>query len=366
MFLRCTSDSKPDGCAARPDWFAREGPVTLPKVRRPATIYDVAAEAGVSHQTVSRYLKGFEGIRPTTRERVARALVDLNYRPNLTARNLATSSSHRIAALTSDLLSAGPSQTLQGLASAARSDGYLVDIMTIDVNRPSSVSDAVSLLGGQDLAGVVAIAVSDPVRDMIGRINLGVPVYLDSGPADLAAPSGPTFNAVGIRLVMEHLLELGHRDILQLSGPLDWVSARNRAAEFDSVVREHGLRVYPPMSGDWSAASGYRAITDHPFDPRVTAVVASNDHMALGAIHALAEAGISVPGDVSVTGFDDIHEASYFLPSLTTVRIDFERQGTFVFEALKAAIAGETSPDRSSFMQPQLMVRRSTTALSGF
>lgn len=345
-------------------WPVREGAIAVQKIHKPATIYDVAAKAGVSHQTVSRFLKGFEGIRPNTRERVARALVELNYRPNLTARSLATSSSHRIAALTSDLLSAGPSQTLQGLATAARSDGYLVDIMTIDVNTPSSVSDAVALLGGQDLAGIVAIAVSDSVRDVIGAIDLGVPVYLDSGPADLAASSGQSFNAVGMRLIMEHLISLGHRDFAQLSGPLDWISARNRAAEFDSIIREHGFPDYAPMSGDWSAASGYRALTAGALDGRVTAVVAGNDQMALGALHALAEAGVSVPNDVSVTGFDDIHEASYFLPSLTTVRIDFERQGTFVFEALKAAIAGEAAPDGGSFMQPELRVRRSSSAVS--
>jgi len=340
--------------------FVWEGSDTLGKVHRPATIYDVAAQAGVSPQTVSRHLKGFTGIRPETRERVVGAIVELNYRPNMTARNLATRRAHRIAALTSDLLSVGPSQTLQGLNSAARSAGYLVDIMTIDVNSPSSVADAISVLGGQDLAGIVAIAVSDLVREVIGGIDLGVAVYLDPSPADLLTPSGVTFNAVGIRLVMEHLIELGHTDFVHLSGPLDWISARNRASEFDSIIREHRLRKHSQLSGDWTAASGHAALVGQPLDSRVTAVVASNDQMALGAIHALANAGISVPGDVSVTGFDDIQEASYFLPSLTTVNIDFESQGTFIFEALKAAIAGEAAPDPSSFMRPQLIVRNST------
>ena len=94
----------------------------------------------------------------------------------------------------------------------------------------------------------------------------------------------------------------------------------------------------------------------------MTAIVAANDQMALGAIHALAQRGISVPDRMSVTGFDDIQEAAYFLPALTTVRIDFERQGTFVFDALLASIRGADAPESAAFMRPELIVRESTAA----
>ena len=171
-----------------------------------ANIFDVARLAGVSHQTVSRFLAGYEGIRPATRERVATALKELNYRPNLAARSLATNKSHRIAVLTGDLLSAGPSQTVQGVAVAARQAGYVVDIVSFDVKDPASLSNAFGLIRNQDLAGVVSLAISDDMRTAIDKVAIDVPMLLDSGPADRPGPVGTTFNAYGAQLVVEHLV----------------------------------------------------------------------------------------------------------------------------------------------------------------
>lgn len=324
------------------------------------TIYDVATRAGVSHQTVSRYVAGFEGIREGTRERVARAIVELEYKPNLSARTLATNRSHRIAVLTSDLLSAGPSQTVQGLANAARAAGYMVDIISFDMNQRHSLDDAMGMLRTQDLAGVVAIAVSDAMQRAIEDIDFGVPLYLDSGPADLTGPIGETFNAYGIELLVDHLVDLGHTKIAHLSGPLGWVASRNRATGFAGAMTKHQLEMFPPFEGDWTPKSGYEAIQSASLDSAITAIVVGNDQMALGALHALNEAGRQTPRDVSVTGFDDIQEAAFYWPSLTTVRIDFERQGTFLFDSILAAIEGSDTPESSQFMQPQLMVRQST------
>lgn len=301
-------------------------------------------------------------MRTITRGRVAEAIAELDYKPNLSARSLATNKSYRIAVLTSELLSAGPSQTIQGLSNAARAAGYLVDIVAVDVQQPKSLTDTMALLRTQDFAGVVAIAVSDAMKQAIASVEFGVPVYLDSGPADLTGPIGETFNAFGIEMLVDHLVALGHTHMMHLTGPLGWVAARNRAAGFTAASRKHNLPEFAMMEGDWTPHSGYEAVRSTFIDPSITAIVAGNDQMALGALHALKESGRETPIDVSVTGFDDIEEAAYYWPSLTTVRIDFERQGTFLFDALIAEIDGSPAPESSQFMQPQLIVRNSTGA----
>ena len=114
--------------------------------QKPATIYDVAQAAGVSHQTVSRFLKGFEGIRPETREKVERALGELDYRPNLTARSLKSGRSHRIGALTHDLSQVGPSRVAEGASAAAREAGYVLDFISLDVRNPRAIEESVEML----------------------------------------------------------------------------------------------------------------------------------------------------------------------------------------------------------------------------
>ena len=329
-----------------------------------ATIYDVAERAGVSHQTVSRFLAGFEGIRPATRAKVATAVQELDYRPNLAARSLATNRSHRIAVLTGDLVSAGPSQTIQGVAVAARQAGYVVDIVAFDLENPASLSDAFDVIRHQDLTGVVALAISDEMREAIEKVTVEAPMLLDTGPADLPGPVGTSFNAYGLQLVVEHLVELGHRDIVHVTGAMDYYAAKSRMESFTHVVREHGLREHPVLHGNWSAKSGYLAVRDGRPGDSVTAIVCGNDQMALGAMRALGEAGLSCPADMSVTGFDDIPEAEYYMPPLTTVRIDFEQQGTYLFTALMARIAGDDIPDSARFMEPRLVLRASTAAPS--
>jgi len=328
--------------------------------RKAPTIYDVAARAGVSHQTVSRFLGGFEGIRPETREKVADSIAALKYTPNLSARMLATNTSHRVAALTSELVSAGPSQTMQGLASAARAAGYLLDIITIDVDSPDSVPEAVSLLRRQEFAGIVVIAVSDAVKDAVNGVDFGVPVYIDVGPADLPGSAGTTFNALGVTMAFEHLLSLGHRHVVHLAGPTAWLAARNRADSFREFVSRHALPAYPVLVGDWTTESGYGAVLAGNIDPNVTAIVSGNDQMALGAIDALYDLGFDVPSQISVTGFDDIAESAHFRPPLTTVRIDFQLQGTFLFNSLLAEIEQSATPESATFMHPELILRKST------
>lgn len=330
---------------------------TQPGVDRPATIYDVARAAGVSHATVSRLLKGYAGIRPQTRERVATAIRELGYRPNLNARSLTTGRSHRIAALTHEITQVGPSKILEGANMAARDAGYLLDVITLDAHDPEAIRESIDLAQQFDLAGVLALASTDEVTTAVETTTFRVPLYLDAGhdtvPTDFTPAAG------GIPDVLRHLAELGHRDVMHIAGPRTWVGARNRARGYEAGVAELGLRSRGVIHGDWSARSGYEAIASLPDELPATAFVAANDQTALGIILALNERGHRVPDDVSVTGVDDTPEAAYYSPPLTTLRIDFAAQGRNAVQQLLALIDGEAPPQLPA-RRPELIVRRST------
>src|SRR4051794_36917029 len=193
---------------------------TQPSVERPATIYDVARVAGVSHQTVSRLLKGYAGIRPETRDRVADAIRELGYRPNLTARSLTTGRSYRIAALTHEITQVGPSKILEGANMAARDAGYLLDVITLDVHDPAAIRESIDLALQLDIAGVLALASTDEVTKAVEAATFRVPLYLATDDDELPADSTP--GASGLDAVLRHLADLGHRDVMHIAGPRDW------------------------------------------------------------------------------------------------------------------------------------------------
>jgi LacI family transcriptional regulator len=333
-------------------------------VPKAATIYDVARLAGVSHQTVSRHLAGFEGIRPATRQRVEAAIVELGYRPNLTARSLATARSHRIGALVYEMLEVGPSTVVQGASEAAREAGYLLDIVSLHLGRnhedAEAIDSAIRLLDQQDLAGIIATVPTDGLRRAVESAPFVVPVVIDAEPdvTDAGAPS--SVSSVGTRLLAEHLIGLGHTRILHVSGPEEWVVARNRRSTFRSVVEERGLTPLPAVEGDWSAATGFRAAQRVTPESGITAILADNDQLALGVLRALSERGIRVPEEVSVVGFDDIPESEYFIPPLTTVHVDFPLLGRYAFARVLAMIEGRDAPDFAEYLSVELVIRGST------
>ncbi len=327
---------------------------------RPATIYDVARLAGVSHQTVSRLLQGYEGIRPATRERVQAALDELDYRPNLAARSLATSRSRRIGALVYELLEVGPSKTIQGASDAARHAGYLLDIVTLDPGDDTAVEQALGVLRTQDLAGIVAFAPMDLLSDRIQRADFSVPVLLETDVDQAAAATHTSVSDSGMRQIVDHLVGLGHEKLFYISGPLEWWASRNRKAAYEAALAEHGLLSAGTIEGSWSSASGYRAGMELPLDAGVTAVVAANDQMALGLLRALAERGVSVPGDMSVTGFDDTPESAYYQPPLSTVRINYEQQGRALMNTLLVTLSDDHVAEEEAEDAPFFLQREST------
>ena len=332
----------------------------MSSLSKPATIYDVAKLAGVSHQTVSRFIKGYQGIRPATREKVVSALDQLGYRPNLTARSLKSGRSHRIAALTHEINQIGPSRIVQGASVAARQAGYLLDIIALDMGDPAAIQEALDLAAQLDVAGVLALASTDEMAEAFQHTDFRVPVVFAAEVSDSVAGHPSELTSAGFPALITHLRSLGHERILHIAGPTTWSAARNRTRAFESTLRANGLLAVGNLSGDWSASSGYRAIRDAPHLFGATAVVASNDQMALGAILALTEAGLRVPDDVSVTGIDDIPEAAFFRPPLTTLRLDFEEAGAIAVDKLLSSIEENPRPTSDSPRMAPLIVREST------
>lgn len=310
------------------------------KTSRAPTIYDVAVVAGVSHQTVSRYLKGYQGIRPATKKLVVDAIAELGYRPNQTARLLAHSQPHRIGVLTDATTQIGPSRIAQGIGSAARQAGYLLDVITLDPTDELAIRDALESLDRPDVAGVLALVSTDQMMQVLDASGTSVSALVSIERDDEDGSTGaPSVGWQAVHLLVDHLVGLGHREVVHVAGPSSWPVARNRDAAYRHALRASGLSARDTLHGDWSARSGYAAVADG-LPEGVTAVLCSNDQMAIGVLAALADQGVRVPEDVSVVGVDDIDEASFVRPALTTVRLDFEAQGRATLEQLLEQVAG--------------------------
>ncbi|GLY17399.1 substrate-binding domain-containing protein [Kineosporia rhizophila] len=333
-----------------------------PPARRP-TIYDVAKEAGVSHQTVAMVLRGQGKFRPETLQRVSAAIQTLRYRPNTTARALATSQANRIGALVFELQEVGPSKTVQGATQRAAEAGYLLEIVSLHPGDEQAIQRALGLLDRADVAGLLAFA---PVDRLLGKADapslISVPMVMELEPDP---GQGATLSERGMALVAEHLAGLGHRRVAYLGGSPTWLAARRRSEAVRAALAQHGLELVTELAGDWSAASGAQAVRElgpHQLG-EITALVCGNDQMALGALLALDEHGIDVPGRISVTGFDGIPESGYLRPPLTTVKVDYARHGRGLVDTLLARIgkpASDPGETGAGSDDTELLIRRST------
>lgn len=310
------------------------------------TIYDVAVAAEVSAQTVSRYLRGYPGMKPATRKRVERAVSELEYRPNLTARLLSTAKSHRIGALAHEYGEVGGSKIIESATRGATAAGYILDVMSLDVRDSEAVERTFRVINQRELDGVIAFAPTFALVRAFSGADLAVPVHIASPTVDTtdSIELGP--DGTGETELVDHLIGLGHRKFVHVAGPPDWISSHNRELAFDAALSRHGLTSRGTWHGDWSSRSGYEVGMIIAGRTDATAVVAANDQMALGVIRACHDRRIRVPDDISVVGYDDITEARYFVPSLTTAAVDFELHGRAAITQMLSMIAypGETPP----------------------
>jgi DNA-binding LacI/PurR family transcriptional regulator len=322
---------------------------------------DVARLAGVSHQTVSRVLNDLPNVRSETKARVLAAIRELDYRPNSAARTLVTRRSQTLGVVSFDTTLYGPASMLYGIEQAARDADYFVSIVSLRAMDRGSLLDAVSRLRDQAVEGVVVIAPHTNAAGALSQAAAGVPLVGAGCGVIEFVPMVAIDQRTGAVMATRHLLDLGHRTVHHVAGPSNWLDAVGRADGWRAELERAGAPVPQVIAGDWSARSGYAAGQRLAADSDVTAVFCANDHMALGLLRAFHEAGRQVPGDVSVAGFDDIPEASYFTPPLTTVRQDFGELGRRSLQLLVDRLAtGGSGPPGHVLIGPQLVVRAST------
>ncbi|HEY4827670.1 MAG TPA: LacI family DNA-binding transcriptional regulator [Solirubrobacteraceae bacterium] len=321
---------------------------------------DVGRLAGVSHQTVSRVINGSPHVRPETRDRVLAAMEELGYRPNSVARALVTGRSRTLGVVSFDTTLYGPASTLFGIERAAHEAGYFIIVASLKALDRSSVTDAVERLRRQGVDGILVIAPHEEAGDALLHTHADVPlVAVEAGPDDGVAVIAVD-QIAGAVSATQHLLDLGHKTVWHISGPPNFVESRQRRDGWRAALAAAGAEAPEPLVGDWSPRAGYELGRRLSADPSVTAVFVANDQMALGVLRATHESGRAVPGELSVVGFDDIPEAAYFLPPLTTIRQDFIEMGRRSLQLLLDTIESDGRTDSGSLVPPELIVRAST------
>lgn len=337
---------------------AEEHPAEPERVRAP-NIRDVARVAGVSYQTVSRVLNDSPNIRPETLQRVREAIGSLGYRPNQAARALVTSRSRTIGVLSAQTVHYGPATSVHAIETAAREAGYRLSITNISSSEYASIKSGLDHLMSQSVEAIVVIAPQVRVFEAINDLQLTIPFVTLEATGLHTSHSLWVDQVMGARIATRHLIDLGHTEIMHMSGPQDWIEAEARMQGFLRELSDADLRTRAPILGDWTASFGYYAGLELLRYRDFTAVFAGNDQMALGFMHACRESGLSVPDDISIVGFDDIPEAAHFAPPLTTVRQNFAEIGRRAVALLLGELRGEIEMDHEP-VKPELIVRQSS------
>jgi LacI family transcriptional regulator len=330
-----------------------------------ATQQDVARRARVSYMTVSRVVNDQPNVRPGTRERVLKAIRELSYHPNAAARALSAGQTKNIGMIFPPeeyiLARAYFTELAVKLEQNLSSRGYHLFLGSI--RNGSEDPGLHRLIAERKVDGLIifAPAVDDANLRLLAAEN--VPFVAVHGRSRGARYSYvDTDNGAGMRLVLDHVMGLGHRRIAFVCGRLQEINARERLVTYRRFLWSHGIEyddrlVFP---GDWSLDSGYDAlIALNRKELPPTAIVFSNDQMALGGIKAAHDRGVSLPQEVSITGYDDITYASFSSPSLTTVRQPIDDIARIAVDLVLERIRGE-APFKRIVLAPQLIVRSST------
>jgi DNA-binding LacI/PurR family transcriptional regulator len=311
--------------------------------RRP-TIKEVAHEAGVSHQTVSRYLRSRQGLKPATLARLDAAVRALDYRPNLVARSMRTRRTGRLA-LVMPTMAYSPARMLAGAAAAAHEAGFAVEVVSLEGGAEARAERMLELADSGQVEGILALA---PIKPAIeGRLPERAAIVVSADFDDAMRGIGELTDASPVNEMMEHLAGLGHRRFYHVAGDSQFASARARRATYLEAVERLGLDSVGVFDGDWSGDSGAAAMRTLQTGHLPTAVIAANDVVAAGVIRGAKDRGLEVPGDLSVTGWDNLEACRYLPPSLTTVHVDLEGLGRNAMLRLVKAINGlELEPSR--------------------
>jgi LacI family transcriptional regulator len=329
-------------------------------------IKEVAKRARVSTATVSRTINNPAKVRPQTAERVRKAIADLNFYPNTHARTLVSGRSRMVGLIVSDITNPFFPDLVKSFEDHAVQSGLEV-ILGNTSYSPERMAGCIRRMVERKVDGV-AIMTSETDPDLVAELTRkNIPtVLLDTGKAGPHTAILQVDYGQGIQEAVDHLLSLNHRNIAFITGPLQLSSARMRQAAFISGLNAAGNTVPSAMieHGDHRIEGGAAAMRNLlRVSPRPTAVIASNDLMAIGALAAIHEAGLKVPDDISLVGFDDIAFARLTQPPLTTVSLSREQLAISALTAIEHMIDGESAAPEGYSIATKLLVRKSTRAI---
>ena len=298
----------------------------------------------------------------STRARVEQAIAQLHYSPSPAARALVTRRTRTIGLVTPGISDYGPTSIAMHFNFAARAARYSVETVSAPPDDPKAIRVVVDGLLRQRVDAIVLVVVDVTVLELVRSLDLSVPVVI----AASVARRSPNIVSIdqyrGARSAVRHLVEIGHTRILHLAGPRNAPDAMERVRGWRDELAAHKLEITPPVHGDWSAESGHRLGSELDIEPG-TAVFVGNDQMSIGLLSALRQRGLRVPEDVSVIGFDDVPEAGYLFPPLTTVRQDFDTLGELIMQKVLIAVEESEPLTEDTPLPTHLVLRQSTRAV---
>jgi DNA-binding LacI/PurR family transcriptional regulator len=337
------------------------------KKKKSVTIRDVAALTGVSYQTVSRVINRMPEVAAATRARVQQVVAEVGFRPNMTARQLASKRSTIVGLVTFATSFYGPSQIMVNIEQASKELGLSFMFSGIIEQSTQYIRRAVDELCSHQVCGIlIHLPWEMDLRDL-QIVCRNVPLVAVDSDFGFECPSVFVNQELGSREATRYLIQLGHERIAHIRGPAPWRAARLRYVGWQKELKAARLPPGPVVDGDWTAESGFEA-TQRLITNRwgkFTAVVVANDQMALGAIRAFEENSIRIPQEISLVGFDDIPEAGFFRPPLSTIKQDFAALGRLSIQCLTAQVDQNRATSSIHTISPFLIVRESTAPLAG-
>ncbi|WP_158590110.1 LacI family DNA-binding transcriptional regulator [Amnibacterium setariae] len=326
-------------------------------VRRPPTLKHVAQHAGVSYQTVSRVLNGDPRVTATTRSKVEAAVKALDYHPSAAARDLVRGYTTTFGVVAEDPHQFGTASTVRGIDAAAALNGWTTTAATLRLGAVADVDEAMAALQRRGARAIALIGVTEGVARRVFEVPRAVPLIAASqGAVDLDRRAVAVDQDAGVRAAIEHLVARGRRRIAHVAGPAASLDALRRLRAYRREVEARGLPAIV-LQGDWTAEAGHRAGLALASRGDVDAVFCANDQTAIGVLSALHSSGVAVPERVAVVGFDDVPEAGYLIPPLTTVAQDFAALGAAVLQAMRDAAETGREPRTDRLLTPELIVR---------
>jgi LacI family transcriptional regulator len=327
-----------------------------------ATIKDVAREASVSVATVSRVFNGATVVREETARRIREVAVTLRYAPHTGARSLITKRTNTLGVLLPDLYGEFFSELIHGIDLTARNNGYHILVSRSWEGR-TEIEEAMRAMRGR-VDGMLLMS-PDVHADTLLNVPANLPVVLLCSPTKGQELDSVTIqNSQGARDMVNHLISIGHRSIAIIKGSAGNFDAAERLRGYRSALREGGIAADPNLErdGDFTEAGGYAAAQDLlKMKPRPTAVFAANDSMAIGALSAFRQAGVRIPEEMAIAGFDDIPLCRYMDPPLSSVRVHIADLGAKAVDVLLHAITHKNDHvRRRERMATELVIRRST------